>query len=270
MVGNRSVDGGELLQCACLPEPKHRTFSSPERQMQILGPIVQMLAHLAAVDNGELLHRSGVGTEPIGDDPLGRAVPLQRLLHERHRGRFVAFARDVALQNFSLVIDRALEIMHLAADPDVDLVQVPPPVVISAPAAHQPPTDLRCEQRPEPVPSQPHGLLMAKVDTALGKQVLDVPQRQRKSRVEHHHQADHLGRRTEVAERVVGLAHAQWLPARPNSSLPLTVPRRLFRQMHERKGAISLVVLNAGARLMPSSSIKSEPVSEQTNSIRVD
>jgi hypothetical protein len=41
---------------------------------------------------------------------------------------------------------------------------------------------------------------VAQVDAALGEQVLDVPQRQREPHVHHHHQADHLRGRIEVAE----------------------------------------------------------------------
>jgi hypothetical protein len=56
------------------------------------------------------------------------------------------------------------------------------------------------EDRTEPVPLHPHGLL-TDVDTALEQQVLDITQRQRESDVRHHHKADHLGRKIEAAER---------------------------------------------------------------------
>ncbi|MEO6716698.1 MAG: hypothetical protein ABIM50_05555 [Novosphingobium sp.] len=39
--------------------------------------------------------------------------------------------------------------------------------------------DIGCEDRPEPVPPLPHGLV-ADVDAAFEEQVLDIPQRQRK------------------------------------------------------------------------------------------
>ncbi|WP_454599526.1 hypothetical protein [Qipengyuania sp. SM2507] len=43
--------------------------------------------------------------------------------------------------------------------------------------------------------------LVADVDPALRQQVFHVPQRQRKADVHHHHQADYLGRRVEIAKR---------------------------------------------------------------------
>jgi hypothetical protein len=45
----------------------------------------------------------------------------------------------------------------------------------------------------ETVAPVPHGLV-AEANPALEKQVLDVPQRQRKPNLHHDHKADHLGR----------------------------------------------------------------------------
>ena len=50
---------------------------------------------------------------------------------------------------------------------------------------------------------------MADVDPALEQQVLDVPQRQLEPHLHHDHQADHLGRGVEVAERTGGFAGAR-------------------------------------------------------------
>ncbi|WP_267387168.1 hypothetical protein [Sphingomonas sp. GC_Shp_3] len=61
------------------------------------------------------------------------------------------------------------------------------------------------EYWPEPVPSLPH-CLVAHIDAAFDKQVLGVPQRQWKTYVYHHHEADHLGRRVKAMER-----RAVWL-----------------------------------------------------------
>jgi hypothetical protein len=57
-----------------------------------------------------------------------------------------------------------------------------------------------CASPLEPVPPVPHRLV-ADVDPALEKQVLDVPQAQRKTDIHHDHQADNLWRRIETAER---------------------------------------------------------------------
>ena len=57
------------------------------------------------------------------------------------------------------------------------------------------------KHRSEPVPPQPHRLV-SDVDASLEQQVFHVPQRQRVLQVDHHHQADHLGRRVEIAKGV--------------------------------------------------------------------
>ena len=79
--------------------------------------------------------------------------------------------------------------------------------------------DLGCEHRPEPMPPEPDRL-MAHVDAALVKQILHVPERQRKPAIQHHRQTDDLGARFEVLEgRALG--HGQRLrncPARLKAS----------------------------------------------------
>ena len=47
--------------------------------------------------------------------------------------------------------------------------------------------DVAREHGTEPVPLEPHGL-MADVDVALEQQILNIPQRQRKTHVHHNHQ----------------------------------------------------------------------------------
>lgn len=52
---------------------------------------------------------------------------------------------------------------------------------------------------------------MAEVDAALEQQILNISQRQRKPHIHHHDQADDLGRRVEIPERVgwfSGAGHA--------------------------------------------------------------
>lgn len=57
-----------------------------------------------------------------------------------------------------------------------------------------------CEQPAEPVPPMPHGL-MAEVAVALQQQVLDILQAEQIHYVDHHQQADCLGRRVETPKR---------------------------------------------------------------------
>ena len=138
---------------------------------------------------------------------VGRAMALERLLHEPQRRGLFAGPVDVALENLALLVERTPQVMHLAVDLYVDLVEVPAPLAENLHAAHPLAPHVGGEERAEPVPPHPHGLV-ANVDPALEQQVLDVAQAQREADVHHHHQADHLGRGVEVAERTGRFAWA--------------------------------------------------------------
>ena len=103
------------------------------------------------------------------------------------------------------MIDGAPQIMHLAVDLYVDLVEVPAPVSNALHPADPLPTDVPCEHRAEPVPPEAH-CLMAKIDAALEQQVLHVSKRQWEPHVHHDHKANDLRRRIETAERGNGFA----------------------------------------------------------------
>ena len=70
----------------------------------------------------------------------------------------------------------ASEVVHLAVDLHVDLIEMPAPVANPAHRIHALPADVACEHRPEPVPPEAHSLL-AQVDSALEQQILDAAQR---------------------------------------------------------------------------------------------
>lgn len=61
--------------------------------------------------------------------------------------------------------------------------------------------DLAGEHRAEPVPLEADRLV-ADVDAALVRQVVDVAQREQKPDIKHHRQADGLGAAFEAAERI--------------------------------------------------------------------
>src|SRR3546814_3552280 len=84
-----------------MPESQHCAFSSSERKVRVFGPIVQPAAHLAAIEISQLTHRCRIGSQPVGDDCLSPAVPLQRFLQERQSCRFVALSSDVTLEDRS-------------------------------------------------------------------------------------------------------------------------------------------------------------------------
>jgi hypothetical protein len=80
--------------------------------------------------------------------------------------------------------------MHLTVDTHKILIQMPTPAGIGWMMNSALP-DLRGELRAEPVPPEAHRLV-ADVDAALEKQILDLAQRQWLADVKHHREADHL------------------------------------------------------------------------------
>ncbi len=174
--------------------------------MRVFRPVVRMASHLAAMFVAEFAHGSGVRSKPVGDDGFSATLALQRLAPEAQSLRFIAGFGDKALQHLALVIHGAPEVMHLAVDLHVDLIEMPPPVPEAFHPADPLAPDIGSEHRAEPVPPQPHGLV-ADIDAAFEQEVFDVPQREREPHVHHHHKADHLGRGVEIPERIVTGPH---------------------------------------------------------------
>jgi hypothetical protein len=73
------------------------------------------------------------------------------------------------------VIDGPPEIVLHPVDRHEDLVQVPTPMLEMTHGLNAVPSDFSGENRPEPVPPEPHGL-MRRVDAALAQQIRYIPQ----------------------------------------------------------------------------------------------
>lgn len=199
MVADRGVDRCELLQTSHAPEPQHRALPSSEGKMRVLGPIVGPPRDLAIIATAEVLQGSPVGAQLVCDDCLRAPVTTHGFLQEFQCSLTIPALRDVALEDFSLMIDGAPEVMHLAVDLHVHLVEVPLPLAALAHAIDALSADLGCEDRAEAVPPVTHSF-MAYLDAALVEEIFDVPQRQWETDVEHHRQADDHGAGLEIAE----------------------------------------------------------------------
>jgi hypothetical protein len=121
------------------------------------------------------------------------------------------------------MIDRPPEVDHLAVQLDVHLVKVPAPVP-EAPHPGDPlPANVGREHRTEPVPPMAHNF-MADIDPALEEEILYVSQRQGEADIHHHHEADHLGSRIEIAKGVLRFS----LTGHPATLLRHTLPAGAF------------------------------------------
>ena len=66
VVVDRGMGGGEFLQGLYFPEPRHRSFSSSERLVGILGPIVKPPTALLRRGIADYLHCRSVRPKPVG------------------------------------------------------------------------------------------------------------------------------------------------------------------------------------------------------------
>lgn len=144
--------------------------------MAIFGPIVQVPPHFAAIEISQLAHRCRVGFQAVGNDGPGSPMTFQGLLQKTQGGRFISCFRNVALQDLAFVIHGAPKIIHLAIDPNVDLVNMPPPMPKPTHPAYPLAANICREHRAKSILPQPY-CLMAQIDTPFEQQVFHVPQR---------------------------------------------------------------------------------------------
>src|SRR4051794_22182472 len=123
------VGGKETL---CLPrrlEALHLSFSSSRRLVGILGSVIQALV-LAVLDAGrDLLLRSAIAGQLVGDQDAQRpALPLQQLAQEPFGGSFVSPALHQDVEHKAVLValvDCAPHPVLLAGNFDGTLVEVP-------------------------------------------------------------------------------------------------------------------------------------------------
>ena len=68
VVLNVGVDGGEFLQRLHSSKSEHRPFSSSEGEVAVLGSIVGVPTNLLLLRIANVIHRSPIGFQPVGDD----------------------------------------------------------------------------------------------------------------------------------------------------------------------------------------------------------
>ncbi len=91
--------------------------------------------------------------------------------------------------------------MTFAVDLREDLVKMLLPVRVSTHPTDTLLADLGGKQRAKSVPPEPHRF-MADIAPALMQQIFHIPERPREPDVQHHSQADDVGTRLEIAERI--------------------------------------------------------------------
>src|SRR5271156_421073 len=143
--------------------------------MRILRAIVEPTTNLVTIGVADLFHRRGIRAKPVSDDAPRAAILLHGALQKLERCSLVPLRGDHRFPDLAFVINGPPEIAELAVDLHEDLIQMPPPLGEAAHVLNPLLPDLRREHRAEPVPPKPDRL-MADVDPALGKQILDIAQ----------------------------------------------------------------------------------------------
>ena len=119
------------------------------------------------------------------------------------------------------------EIVGLAVDLHVDLIQMPTPLSDLAELLRPTFPDLAGEHRTKSVPPVPD-CLVADFDSALVQQVFYVSKRERKADIHHYSEPNDLGRRFEIAEGGLGHAGQSRAVSYPLSSeVLLTTPSKI-------------------------------------------
>ena len=106
--------------------------------------------------------------------------------------------------------------MYLTVDPYEHLLKMPTPVRPVAPV-YVPPPDLASEHRSNPIPPVPQRLV-ADVDARFEQNVFNLAQRQRIADVQHHREANDLGRTVEITQ---GISHRLRLRNSPSPLKPI-------------------------------------------------
>ena len=152
MVVDRGMDRTEFVKGVHPSKPQHGPLSSSEGEVAILDAVVQLPLGLPAIVGSNRFEGGAIGTQPAGDDGDGPSVAFHRLLDEFQGRRVVSRLRDGGFQHLTFVINGPPQAAHLAVDLQVDLVQAPSPVGVSAHVVNPLAPDFAREHRAELVP----------------------------------------------------------------------------------------------------------------------
>ena len=175
MIVKRGVGRNEFLEVRHSPEPRHRSLSSSEGQVAVLGPVVEMATDVLAVFVSDLFHGGAIRSKSIGGDEPRCSIPFHGFLQKCKCRLLIPGFGDVAFQHFTFVIDGAPEVMLDAVDFHEDFIEMPVPLSMLTHVGCTLGSDLAGEDRTKTIDPKPDAF-MADIDSTLMKQVFDVAQ----------------------------------------------------------------------------------------------
>jgi len=191
-------------------------LKAPHVSLPLTGGLVGELASIVRI-SASVMIRSGQ------DFPCGRGVALGPIGHETHRlgtlgfqchaeeplgGPCIASTLHEDIDDVSILVDRAPEVVDLSVDRDEDLVDMPD---VTEPAF--PALETLTKPRPNLQAPTAHGLV-GDDDATLGEQILDVVEAQTESVIRPDRVADDLRRKS--VSVVSGFALVHWVSV-PNA-----------------------------------------------------
>ena len=125
-ISDRRKDGQESLQPARRPKSLHGPLSFSQRQMRVLGAIVQALMRSMLDCRHDLASCRTIGAKLVSDDALWKASLLFHQPHQETLGsRGVTSALDDLIENISVLIDRAPQPVLSPANRHNHFVEMP-------------------------------------------------------------------------------------------------------------------------------------------------
>jgi hypothetical protein len=119
-------DRDEPLQASQGAEPLHRPLTSSQRQVLILGSVVEAPVRAMCERWHDLAPGSGIRSQLVGNHASGRATLLLEKACQQAPCRLGIVSRlDDLVEDITVLIDRSPQPIPLAADRDDDLIQVP-------------------------------------------------------------------------------------------------------------------------------------------------
>jgi hypothetical protein len=187
-IADRGEGGNELLKPKPRSEALHHALALANRNVRILGPIVQPFMR-AVLDIGhDGFAGCGIGSKLVGDNALGRVAlfspkPRQQVFG----GLCVPVDLDYFIKSVTVLIDGTPKIASLALDRDDNLVEVPD-VVPSRRLSLQSFDIVRSELH-RPAPDR----LVGNDDAALQQHLLDEAQAEGKPKIQPDSVGDDFG-----------------------------------------------------------------------------
>lgn len=168
-----------------------------------------------AICQAEISQGRAVRPEPVGDDGVGQVtLPLQQFPKELDRCLLVAARLQEDVEHLAFVIDCPPEVMDLAADPEENLVEMPP--------FRRTRTPLPDPRSKDPAEFQRllANRLVGHVDATLCEQIFNISIAEREPEVEPNRMLDNRGR--EAVAGVGEAAHAAPYPIDAAEAIQLT------------------------------------------------